>query len=187
MKTSRVCFLLSSSVAFLGLLISGCATNRSIVVTKELDRGLASYQKLMVQVSPSEEKYQPQAKNLGIVFLQVAKEQKLFSEINMVNPSSPPNGDLYLKLTVVGMKEGDKTMRAMNMGGDTEITVDASLEDVQGRQQLSAFQIKGNSRRGSHVTVGHFDTSMGGVFDDLEMKAMTAVSEGVRDYLKSHL
>jgi hypothetical protein len=164
---------------------SSCATNRSIVVTHPLERKLASYHNLGVDIKSSDPKASSYLNNFKLVFIKMARKESGFERVGMHDATKPFNGTM-LMLTVTEISEGDKAARTFNMGGEAEWVVKGVMRDGMSAAEITAFEAKGNSRRTSKTTMNGFDTGMGGVLDDMVGKAMTAASEQIVSYLKEN-
>jgi len=154
-------------------------------MNKPLERKLASYHSLGIDISATDEKTKSYLNNFRVVLVKMARKDSGFEKVG-IHPAGKPFHGIQLKLTITGVSEGNKAQRAMNMGGEAEFVVNAVMTDGMDAAPLANFVVKGNSLRTSRTSINGFDTGMGGVFDDMVGKAMAAASEEIVGFLKNN-
>ncbi|MBW2454602.1 MAG: DUF4410 domain-containing protein [Deltaproteobacteria bacterium] len=90
-------------------------------------------------------------------------------------------GDLTIRVKIMALDEGDSTARAMNMGGEAEITLDVEVVDAKDTV-LAKLTVTGNSARQSETKIMGRSLKWA---DKLTQRAVAAAVEQLADYLKN--
>jgi hypothetical protein len=168
-----------------GLSVS-CATNRSVTVSHDLTRKLASYRTLAVYVEATEPNLKTYAHPFGVMFVNRMTGKEVF-DLVLLDEKSRKETDLRMSMTIVGMNEAGKASRTSNSGGEAEISVHCILMEGNTREELASFDVKGTSKQQtSKAKVGGSDPSLHGTLDDLNKRAFLAASDEIIGFLKAH-
>lgn len=91
-----------------------------------------------------------------------------------------PESGVALSVTLVSLDEGSDVARTMNLGGESEMTIDCKLIELGSDKSLGAFSATGNSSRKVQTSINGVNT---GIADDLTGRAIMATADQVAQFL----
>ncbi len=158
---------------------SACAKTGTVNETQAFSADLASYKSasVEVQVAPGVTNAEATKTQMTEVVGAKLRERKLFSD------TPPSGGDVTVKVKLASVDGGNKAMQAMGGGGDAEVKANVELFDTKQNKVVGAFDVSGNSKSNSHVSVGGVDTKAMG---DATATALAAAADQIADYLDKH-
>ncbi|RLB64354.1 MAG: hypothetical protein DRI90_04740 [Deltaproteobacteria bacterium] len=158
---------------FLCLALAACVSTGAVQASQPLTAPL-THKAVAFELSSASAKLNEHEEPLKAALEEGFKEAGVFEKVG-------EPGDLTIKVTIAALDEGDETTRALNMGGEAEITLEVEMVDTKGTV-LSKLTVTGNSARQSETSIMGRNLKWA---DKLTQRAVAAAVEQLVDYIKN--
>jgi hypothetical protein len=169
-------------VAITILLAGACAkAPGSATIQQPFEAELAAYDTVVVTAKAEHPAHAAHTDRLAHAIEQSLQARGAFAKV-LVGENAATEG-IALRVTLVSLEDGSSFARAMNVGGEAEMTVSCELVELGTEKSLGSFSATGSSSRQVRTSINGVDT---GIADDLTGRAITATAEEVAQVLVDH-
>lgn len=168
-------------VLAVGLVLSagGCGKKQGSVQTQApLEAKLGTYDTIVISADAANAAHAAHTERLAHAIKAGVESRGTFATV-VVGEDVPESG-VALSVTLVSLDEGSDVARTMNLGGESEMTVDCKLVELGSDKSLGAFSATGNSSRKVQTSINGVNT---GIADDLTGRAIMATADQVAQFL----
>jgi hypothetical protein len=172
MRHALTTLILAASLAI------GCAKTGDVQEKVPLTADITTYKTASVEVTipTSVKNAETQKTAFAGTISDKLREKKLFGDV------TAGGGELTIKVNVTNVDEGSKLALAAG-GGKSEVSATVDLFDTKRQQSIGQFDVKGNSKKDVHTSVGGVDTQ---AMEDTTGKALGAAADEIANYLDKH-
>ena len=170
-----------SLVVAVGLALGagGCGKEQGSVQTQApLQAKLGTYDTIVISAAAADAANAAHTDRLAHAIKAGLESRGTFANVVVGEPA--PEAGVSLQVTLVSLDQGSEVARTMNLGGESEMTVDCKLVELGSDKALGTFSATGNSSRKVQTSINGVNT---GIADDLTGRAIMATADQVAQFL----